>query len=194
MRTILLLIIFYFTLEFTENTAQVSNRCFPEELSCLMRKFLTASQQNSLPSKYQDAYDFVFLMCIFPYGTGFIIEDKIFWVLSSVCVCAFLFACCFSLCIHNVDHVHWHHPVWQRYYDPAVHFCFCSEAVCNWLCFVLPVFRVEILSRATEIDWVVMIAFVSILGGKSQMLVSPPAPVLLSYAKLTFISQCFHVS
>lgn len=101
MRTVLLLIIFYFILEFTEDTAQVSNRCFPEELSCLVRKFLTASQQNSLPSKYQDAYDFVFLMCIFPYGTGFIIEDKIFWVLSSVCVWAFLFACCFSLCIHS---------------------------------------------------------------------------------------------
>lgn len=93
----------------------------------------------------------------------------------------------------QLDHVHWHHPVWQRY-DPAVHFCFCSEAVCNWLCFVLPVFRVEILSRATEIDWVVMIAFVSVLGGESQTLVSPPAPVLLSYAKLTFISQCFYVS
>lgn len=100
MRTVLLLIIFYFILEFTEDTAQVSNRCFPEELSCLMRKFLTASQQNSLPSKYQDAYDFVFLMCIFPYGTGFIIEDKI--ESSPLSACGHSSSPAVSLCVFTV--------------------------------------------------------------------------------------------
>lgn len=137
-----------------------------------MRMLLTASHQNSFPSKYQDAYDFMFLMCVFPCGTGFIIEDKIFWVLSSVCVGIPL--CLLSLSVCTVWTVCTDTTLCGRGVTQSCTFCFCSEAVCNWLCLVLPIFRVEILSRATEITWAVMLAFVCVLGGKSQMLISPP--------------------